>query len=89
MHATMDMRERERERAPDRENSAMPRPANRRVILEHSPVDWDPTAGGRDGIEYPEEPGDATTHKATLDGIAISGAEHVSAEDHADDLGRP
>ena len=46
-------RERERERAPDRETSATPRPANRRVGQEHSPCDWDPTAGGRDGMNRP------------------------------------
>ena len=53
---TMVMRERERLRAPDRENPAMPVPANSRGSPERSPRVRHPTAGGRDGIVHPGEP---------------------------------
>ena len=58
-------RERDRERAPDRENSATPRPAYRGEVLAHPPCDWDPTAGGRDGMVHPEEPGTGKAHLVT------------------------
>ena len=49
--ATMAMRERERLRAPDRENPAMPVPANSRGSPERSPRVRHPTARYRD--EHP------------------------------------
>ena len=53
-----------------------------------SPCDWDPTAGGRDGIVHPEEPGASHAHIATQDGMAIWEAEHPSAADVAEHRGR-
>ena len=84
----MDIRMREREiermRAPDRENSAMPKPAHRGVSVAHSPCDWDPTAGGRDGMASPKEPAATRAQLASRDGIATCEAERQSVEDHAD-----
>ena len=79
--ATMAMRERERLRAPDRENPAMPVPANRRGSPERSPRVRHPTAGGRDGMVHPGEPAAGELIVAKQGSVAPCGADQEIERD--------